>query len=66
MNLMLFRTIELCRPNSIYLEGLIGGMYSSEDLERFYFQYQTEGVPKRISIQSFCLKNQVPYNLFSK
>lgn len=41
-------------------------MYSSEDLERFYFQYQTEGVPKGISIQSFCLKNQVPYNLFSK
>lgn len=41
-------------------------MYSSEDLERFYFQYQTEGVPKGISIQTFCLTNQVPYNLFSK
>lgn len=39
-------------------------MYSSEDLERFYFQYQTEGVPKGISIQTFCLTNQVPYNLF--
>ena len=30
-------------------------MYSSEDLERFYFQYQTEAMPKGISIgkQSF-------------
>ena len=25
-------------------------MYSSEDLERFYFQYQTEAMPKGISI----------------
>lgn len=41
-------------------------MYSSEDLERFYFQYQIEGVPKSILIQSFCLKNQLPCNLFSK
>ena len=41
-------------------------MYSSEDLERFYFQYQTEAVPHGVSIQSFCLKNNVPYNLFHK
>lgn len=41
-------------------------MYSSEDLERFYFQYQTECVPKGISILNFCLKNEVPYNLFLK
>lgn len=41
-------------------------MYSSEDLERFYFQYQTEGLPNGISIQDFCIKNQVPYNIFSK
>lgn len=41
-------------------------MYSSEDLERFYFQYQTEGLPKGISIQDFCIKNKVPYNIFSK
>jgi hypothetical protein len=25
-------------------------MYSSEDLERFYFQYQTEFIPNGISI----------------
>lgn len=41
-------------------------MYSSEDLERFYFQYQTEAMPKGISIEQFCLRNKVPYNIFSK
>ena len=41
-------------------------MYSSEDLERFYFQYQTEAMPKGISIEQFCLKNKVPYNIFNK
>lgn len=39
-------------------------MYSSEDLERFYFQYQTEAVPHGMSLQSFCSKNNVPYNIF--
>ena len=34
-------------------------MYSSEDLERFYFQYQTEAVPHVVSLQSFCLTNNV-------
>lgn len=41
-------------------------MYSSEDLERFYFQYQTEALPHGVSIQDFCVRNKVPYNLFSK
>lgn len=41
-------------------------MYSSEDLERFYFQYQTEALPHGVSIQDFCLRNKVPYNIFSK
>ena len=41
-------------------------MYSSEDLERFYFQYQSEALPHGESLQSFCLKNQVPYNIFQK
>lgn len=41
-------------------------MYSSEDLERFYFQYQTEALPHGESIQSFCVRNKVPYNIFSK
>lgn len=41
-------------------------MYSSEDLERFYFQYQTEAMPKGISIKQFCSRNKVPYNIFYK
>ena len=39
-------------------------MYSSEDLERFYFQYQTEAMPKGISIEQFCSRNKVSYNIF--
>ena len=41
-------------------------MYSSEDLERFYFQYQSEALPHGESLQSFCVKNKVPYNIFHK
>ena len=41
-------------------------MYSSEDLERFYFQYQTEAMPKGISIEQFCSRNKVPYDIFYK
>ncbi len=41
-------------------------MYSSENLERFYFQYQTEALPHGESLQSFCVKNKVPYNIFQK
>ena len=41
-------------------------MYSSEDLERLYFQYQTEAMPKGISIEQFCSLNKVPYNIFYK
>ena len=41
-------------------------MYNSEDLERVYFQYQTEAFPHGESLQSFCVKNKVPYNIFQK
>lgn len=41
-------------------------MYSSGDLERFYFKYQTEALPHGQSLRSFCLSNKVPYNIFSK
>ena len=41
-------------------------MYSSEDLERFYFQYQTEALPPGEFLQLFCVKNKVPYNIFQK
>lgn len=45
---------------------LLEFMYSSEDLERFYFQYQTEALPHGESLRSFCVKNKVPYNIFQK
>ena len=41
-------------------------MYSSEDLERFYFQYQSEALPHGEYLQSFCVKNKVTYNIFQK
>lgn len=41
-------------------------MYRNEDLERFYFKYQPEALPHGQSLQTFCLNNNVPYNLFSK
>ena len=41
-------------------------MYSSEGLERFYFKYKTEALPLGMSIETFCLKNKVPYNIFTK
>lgn len=32
-------------------------MYSSEDLEKFYFQYQNEALFHLESLQSFCIKD---------
>ena len=39
-------------------------MISSKDLEKVWFLYQTEGAPKGISINSFCLQRGIPYNEF--
>ena len=41
-------------------------MYSSEDFERLFIRYKVEVYPKGESIQTFCLRNNVPYNLFEK
>lgn len=41
-------------------------MYSSEDLERFYFDYQTEWMPRGMSIQAYCSRNNVPYRVLDK
>lgn len=41
-------------------------MYSSEDFERFFIRYKGEAYPKGESIQTFCHRNKVPYNLFEK
>ena len=36
-------------------------MYSSEELEKFYFDYQTKWMPRGMSIQAYCSRNNVPY-----
>lgn len=41
-------------------------MYSSQDLERFYFEYQSEWMPCEISIQAYCSKNNVPYKIMDR
>ena len=41
-------------------------MYSNEDFENFYVRYKAEGLPKGVSIQSWCMKNKVSWNLFNK
>ena len=41
-------------------------MYSYNDFERLFLRYKLEGVPSGVSIEQFCLSNQVPYNLFPK
>ena len=41
-------------------------MYSSEELEKFYFDYQTEWMPRGMSIQAYCSRNNVPYRVLDK
>ena len=41
-------------------------MYSNEDFERLFIRYKGEAYPKGESIQTFCHRNKVPYNLFEK
>lgn len=48
------------------LTKTIINMYSSEDFERFYIRYKAEGLPRKLSIQEFCIRNKVPWNLFNK
>ena len=50
----------LSQSNSIFTAGThtLKVMYSSEDLERFNFKYQTEALPHGQSLQSFCLSNK--------
>lgn len=40
-------------------------MYSNSDFEKVWFLYKTEGEPKGISINSFCVNQGVPYNQFN-
>lgn len=41
-------------------------MYKNEDFERFFLRYKAEAYPAGESIQSFCIKNNVAYNLFER
>ena len=38
-------------------------MYSSEDLERFYVEYQSEWVPRGMTMRAFCDRNNVPFRV---
>lgn len=52
-----------------FCNGLIktvSKMYKNEDFERFFLRYKAEAYTAGESIQSFCIKNNVPYNLFEK
>ena len=40
-------------------------MYSNSDFEKVWFLYKTEGEPKGVSINSFCVSQGVPYNQFN-
>ena len=41
-------------------------MFKNEDYERLLVKYTTQGIPAGESIQHFCDRNKVPYNLFDK
>ena len=41
-------------------------MYSNEDFENFYVRYKAEGLPRNMSIKTWCLKQKMPWNLFNK
>lgn len=41
-------------------------MYSNSDFESFFLCYKSEAMLNKESIQDFCLRNKVPYNLFEK
>ena len=41
-------------------------MYSASEFEKLWFLYKTEGEPKGVSINSFCMNQGVPYNQFNE
>lgn len=41
-------------------------MYSNEDFKQLFIQYKGEVYGRGESIQTFCHKHNVPYNLFQK
>ena len=41
-------------------------MHSSEELEKFYFDYRTEWMPRGMSIYAYCSRNNVPYKILDR
>lgn len=41
-------------------------MYSNSDFERLFLRYKSKSVTSQETMQTFCLGNKVPYNLFEK
>ena len=41
-------------------------IYSNGDFERFYIRYKAEAVGRGETMQSYCSRNKVPFNLFLK
>ena len=39
-------------------------MFSEKDFERLWFLYKTKGEPKGVSINSFCIGNNIPYTVY--
>ena len=39
-------------------------MFSKKDFEKLWFLYKTESEAKRVSINSFCISNNIPYTAF--
>ena len=39
-------------------------MFSEKDFERVWFLYKTDGEPKGVSINSFCISNNIPNTVF--
>ena len=63
---MTYRINDIKARTLLWLNQKAKFMYSYHDFDRLFLRYKLEGVPSGVSIEQFCLSNQVPYNLFSK
>lgn len=45
---------------------MIVKMKKAKDFENLWFRYKTEGEPKNISINQFCMQNGVQFTQFNK
>ena len=54
--------VEFCAVTKTYRQMT----YSNEDFERFYIRYKAEAVGRGETMQAYCSRNKVPFNLFLK